>query len=627
MGDQIGQLLEAVAGVDGNQHPEEFLVDPLAHHLVEHQAEIDHLAERRDDLLAAQGPFPVLQGQGHLLRPLLQEVVLQRRLVFQVLFLPAALDLVERRLGDVEIAPLHQFMHLPEEKGEEQRQDVRAVHVGVGHDDDPVVAELGDIEVVLADTGAQGRDQGPDLLGGDHLVEAGLLHVEDLPLEREDRLVFPVPSLLGRAAGRITFHQEQFAERRVLLLAVGQLPRQGADLQCPLAPGEIAGLAGRLPGPGRIDRLLQDPLGHLGVFLQVGGELFVHQGLHVPLDLGVPQLGLGLPLELGLGNLHRDHRGQPLPQVLAGDGHLDVLQQVVGVGVGVHGPGQRRLEADQVGPPLMGVDVVGKGEDLLVIAVVVLHGYFRLHPPLLPFEVDRFRVDGGLVLVEILHEGDDPPFVEELMDLLGPFVGDLDPHPGVQEGHFPQPLGEDVEGKLGGLEDLAVGEEGDLRPPLLGLADHCQRTLRHPAAVRLAEDLAIPANLQLQPLGQGVHYRHADAVETARHLVGGVVEFSAGVEDGEHHFGRRYPFGRMDVGRDAAAVVDHRDRAVHVDADRDVVAVTCQRLVDGVVHDLVDQVVEPLGGGGADVHGRPLPYRRKSLQHLDLVGAVIVIEF
>ena len=287
--------------------------------------------------------------------------------------------------------------------------------------------------------------------------------------------------------------------------------------------------------------------------------------------------------------------GQPFPQILAGDGHLDVLQQVVGVGVGVHGAGEGRLETDQVGPAFMGVDVVGEGEDLFIVAVVVLHGYFRLHSPFLPFEVDRFGVDGGLVLVEILHEGDDSAFVEELMDLLGPFVGDLDPHPGVQEGHLPQPLGKDIVGKFGGLEDLAVGKEGDLRTTFFGFANHCQRTVRHTAVVRLAENSAVTAYFQLQPLGQGVNHRDTDAMEAARHLVGGIVEFAAGVQDGEHHFGSRYSFSRMDVGRDTTTVVHYRNRAVQIDADSDVVTVTCQRFIDGVIHNFVDKVMKSRG--------------------------------
>ena len=125
-------------------------------------------------------------------------------------------------------------------------------------------------------------------------------------------------------------------------------------------------------------------LGDPRVFLEEDGQLLVHQRLDVALDLGVAELGLGLPLELRLGDLHRDHRGQPLAQVFAGDRDLHVLQQVVGAGVGVHGPGQGGLEADQVGSPLVGVDVVGEGEDLLVVGVVVLHGDLDLDPPFSP---------------------------------------------------------------------------------------------------------------------------------------------------------------------------------------------------------------------------------------------------
>ena len=73
----------------------------------------------------------------------------------------------------------------------------------------------------------------------------------------------------------------------------------------------------------------------------------------------------------------------------------------------------------------------------------------------------------------------------------------------------------------------------------------------------------------------------------------------------------------MHVGRDAAAVVDDRDRVVEVDGDVDLVAIAGQSLVDGVVDDLVDQVVQPRAGGGADVHGRTLAHRRQSFQNLD----------
>ncbi len=41
-----------------------------------------------------------------------------------------------------------------------------------------------------------------------HLVQAGLLHIQDLSLEGKDGLEAPVAPPLGRATGRITLHQE-----------------------------------------------------------------------------------------------------------------------------------------------------------------------------------------------------------------------------------------------------------------------------------------------------------------------------------------------------------------------------------------------------------------------------------
>ena len=64
-------------------------------------------------------------------------------------------DQVERRLGDVNIAALHQLRHLAIEKREQKRANMRAVHVRIGHDDDFGIAELGDVEIILADAGAQ----------------------------------------------------------------------------------------------------------------------------------------------------------------------------------------------------------------------------------------------------------------------------------------------------------------------------------------------------------------------------------------------------------------------------------------------------------------------------------------
>src|SRR5678816_2841438 len=75
----------------------------------------------------------------------------------------ALLDLVQRRLRDVDVAVLEQLVEVPEEERQEERADVAPVDVGVGHDDDLVVAELLDV-LVIADAGAQRGDQRRELL-------------------------------------------------------------------------------------------------------------------------------------------------------------------------------------------------------------------------------------------------------------------------------------------------------------------------------------------------------------------------------------------------------------------------------------------------------------------------------
>src|SRR3546814_1420165 len=149
-----------------------------------------------------------------------------------------------------------------------QGADVGAVDVGVGHDDDAVVAQLVRVVLVAADAGAQRGDQGADLVGRQHPVEARALDVEDFPPQRQHGLVLAVAALLGRAACGVTLDDEQFAERRVLLLAVGELAWEPRDVERALAPGQVAGLARSLAGTRGVDALAGGGFCFVWVFLQ-----------------------------------------------------------------------------------------------------------------------------------------------------------------------------------------------------------------------------------------------------------------------------------------------------------------------------------------------------------------------
>ena len=91
------------------------------------------------------------------------------------------------------------------------------------------------VEVVASDAGAERGDQRADLLGRQHLVEAGALDVEDLSAQRQHRLIFAVAALFGGAAGRIALDDEDLGLGRIALLAVGELAGQARDVERALA--------------------------------------------------------------------------------------------------------------------------------------------------------------------------------------------------------------------------------------------------------------------------------------------------------------------------------------------------------------------------------------------------------
>src|SRR5256885_16990199 len=121
------------------------------------------------------------------------------------------------------------------------------VDIRVGHDDDAVIARLRRLETLAADTGAERLDQGADLGRGQHFVKAGALDIEDLALQRQDRLEGAVAALLRGAAGAVALDDEELALGGIALPANGGLARQGGDVEGTPAPGQGAPPAGRLP--------------------------------------------------------------------------------------------------------------------------------------------------------------------------------------------------------------------------------------------------------------------------------------------------------------------------------------------------------------------------------------------
>ena len=106
-------------------------------------------------------------------------------------------------------------------------------------------------------------------------------------------------------------------------------------------------------------------------------------------------------------------------------------------------------------------------------------------------------------------------------------------------------VGAKVLGRLGWQEyasvrarDVQTIEDDDLLTARLGPLGGTGLT----ALEGLGPQMSVSPNLEHELFGQGVHNRDTHAVQTAGHLVGtgaGIIELSAGMENGHHDFRRR----------------------------------------------------------------------------------------
>ena len=237
------------------------------------------------------------------------------------------------------------------------------------------------------------------------LVQAGLLDVEDLAPQRQDRLEAPVAALLGRAAGRVALDDVELAAGRVALLAVGELAGQRQPVERALADDEVAGLAGRLAGAGGGQALLDDPAAVAGFSSRYWARPSATAVSTWPLTSGLPSLAFVWPSNWGSVELDADDGVRPSrtssPERLSSLSLRTPALRAQSFSELV----ERGAEAGHVAAAVDRVDVVGEGEDVLGVRVVVLEGDLDGGLPFLALDVDRAWVEDVLVPVQVADEG------------------------------------------------------------------------------------------------------------------------------------------------------------------------------------------------------------------------------
>ena len=111
-------------------------------------------------------------------------------------------------------------------------------------------------------------------------------------------------------------------------------------------------------------------------------------------------------------------------------------------------------------------------------------------------------------------------------------------------------------------------------------------------------------------------------MKAAGDLVTFVGKFRPGVKPRQGHLRSGNPLRLVDIHRDSPAVVIDDNAIVYPDIYHDGIAETGGRLVNAVVHNLINQMVEPFLPCAPDIHGRTLPDCFQPFQYLNAVSTV-----
>ena len=269
-------------------------------------------------------------------------------------------------------------------------------------------------------------------------------------------------------------------------------------------------------------------------------------------------------------------------------------------------------------------DVVGEAEHRFLVSVGPLHRHVDRGALVLRRKVDDLLVQRGFQLRQMLDERANSALVFEHVVLVRALVEQFDLDARVEEGQLTQALGEDVVMEFGVGENFRTRVEAHRGAASRRRSDLLQRIQRFAETIFLLMLVAFAVDRQAQMVRQRIDHRDADAMQTAGNLVRVVVEFAARMQHGHDDLSRRHALFGVNADRNAATIVDHADRAVGMDRDDHMIAVTRKRFVDRVVDDLEHHVMQSGAVVGvADVHARTLSHRLEAFENLDVARIVL----
>ena len=267
---------------------------------------------------------------------------------------------------------------------------------------------------------------------------------------------------------------------------------------------------------------------------------------------------------------------------------------------------------------------------ILIVVRVVHDSHLDGHALLLGLQVDDIIEEVGAMAVDVADKLLEALLgMEHLLACLARLgirmlirQGDL--HAGIEVGQLPHTTCDDfpLESRCG--EDSAVGPKLLSRTVLVRLSNDLHGIQRLALLIFLLVDIAVTKDLRHHVRGERIHTTHTHTMQTARHLVRALVELTARMEDSHNHLQRAFVELLVFIDRDSTTVILHDNRSIRTDRHLDVAAIARHGLVDGVVHRLVDEMMETLLADVADIHGWTLAHSFQTFKDLYVTGRIIL---
>ena len=174
---------------------------------------------------------------------------------------------------------------------------MRAVNIGIGHNDNFSVSQLCYIKV-LTDRGSQRCYYRHKLLIAVNLIYPCFFNVQHLTPQRKYSLIFSFSAFLSRASRRVSLDDVDLCEFSISFGAVSKLARQGRGFKGAFSSGELSCLFSGLSCFFSLNRFIKNSFSYCRIFLKIVHKLLGNELINKGSDLGVSETSFSLTLKL-----------------------------------------------------------------------------------------------------------------------------------------------------------------------------------------------------------------------------------------------------------------------------------------------------------------------------------------